>query len=39
MAGAFIYIAVAFVTAVVEPWDEMLASNPDRYYKTWKWDR
>ena len=29
MAGAFIYIAVAFVTAVVEPWDEMLASNPD----------
>lgn len=29
MAGAFIYIAVVFVTAVVEPWDEMLASNPD----------
>lgn len=29
MAGAFIYIAVIFVTAVVEPWSEMLAANPD----------
>ncbi|MBR4015420.1 MAG: amino acid permease [Anaerotignum sp.] len=28
MVGAFIYAAVVFVTAVVEPWQPMLASNP-----------
>lgn len=29
MVGAFVYAAVVFVTAVVEPWGPMLASNPD----------
>lgn len=29
MVGAFIYAAVVFVTSVVDPWQPMLASNPD----------
>ncbi len=29
MAGACIYAAVVFVTAVVEPWGPMMLSNPD----------
>ena len=29
MVGAFVYASVVFVTAVVDPWGPMLASNPD----------